>query len=41
MIWLETVLKLVGNELNLVLRFVGDLSNTSLNKSSNSIIGYS
>ena len=33
MIWLEIVLKLVGNRLDLVWKLVGNLSNTSLNKS--------
>ena len=32
MIWLEIVLKLVRNELDLVLKFAGSLSNTSLKK---------
>ena len=34
MICFEIVLKLVGNELDLVWKFVGSLSNTSENKSS-------
>ena len=34
MIWFEIVLKLVGNRLDFLWIFVGNLSNTSLNKSS-------
>ena len=34
MIWLEIFLKFVGNKMNLVWKFVGTFSNTSLNKSS-------
>ena len=32
MIWFEIVLKLGGNELDLVMKFAGSLSNTSLKK---------
>ena len=34
MIWFEIILKLVGNGLNFVSKFVGNLSNTILNKHS-------
>ena len=34
MIWVEIVLKLVRNRLDFVWKFVGNFSNTSLNKSS-------
>ena len=34
MIWFEIVLKQVGNGLDFVWKFVGNFSNTSLNKSS-------
>ena len=33
MIWFEIPLKHIGNKLDLVWKFVGSLSNTSLNKS--------
>ena len=34
MVWFEIVLKLVGNGLDLVWKYVGNLSNTSLSKNS-------
>ena len=34
MIWFEIVLKFVGNRLDFVWKFVGNLSDTSLNKGS-------